>query len=176
MNSRKLRKIRSEERKVIEKFFRKISLGDHAYSFVDWEKIYVLDLKEASYNDVYEVTEELLNFVDDRFFYIAGLYMGLIYRTSKGIGFKPGLPLARKLSKLCQISIRCYILNEKGEKKFLYGKIVPESFILESEDKGLGLVVNTQKEALGWGRVEIVGKYKRLVPVIDLGWYLRRGG
>ncbi len=106
---------------------------------------------------------------------VPGEFVGILEPRQR---FKPGLPLAKRLSRKCGI-VRCITLSSRGERFFLYGRTVFEENILEWK-RGLSIVVNELGEALGWGRGRIVKKGKhttRLVePVWDLGWYLRRGG
>ncbi len=144
---------------------------------ISWKDLYILKLKDAKYHDVFEISFanfEHSNTINN--IYAGGLYLGLIYKTSHKVKFKPGLPLARRLSKLCKTEIRCHVVNEKGEKRFLYGRTVPTRMILNIGSKPMSIVINILGEPLGWGRVELRGRTRRLVPLIDLGWYLRRGG
>ncbi len=146
---------------------------------ISWERLYVLDIEEAKYYDMFEIPFECFekSYLCKGSVYSAGLYLGLIYRTPKGLGFKPGLPLAKRLSKVCKICNRkCHVVNERGEKRFLYGKPVPKEMILNVGSRPLGIVINILGEPLGWGRIEAGGGALRLTPIMDLGWYLRRGG
>ena len=174
----RIRRASQSEINVVKNFIKDIGF-DVRKTPVLWKKLYVLDIAEAKYYDMFEIPVEYPKelHLSNRNVYSGGLYLGLIYRTREGLGFKPGLPLARRLSRLCKIyDKRCYVVNEEGEKRFLYGKPVPREMILNVGNRPLGIVINILGESLGWGRIEVRGGALRLTPIMDLGWYLRRGG
>lgn len=163
-----LRPLTVNEQRVLERFFSKLAL--------QWRKIILnpmaLDIPGALYTDIFDVPDwvlDLMNALPSH--YSAGLYIGYI----EGNRFKPSLPLARTLSPMCGEALRCAIVNEDGEKRFLYGRQLDESHLI-TWVKGLTIVVNEFKEPLGWGLGLVRGKRKVIKPVWDLGWYLRRGG
>jgi ribosome biogenesis protein Nip4 len=172
-----LRRPDPEEIKAIKKFLYSIGLMPEKAP-IRWSEIYVLDIENAPYLEVLEIPRDLINLVKDyNQFYTGGLYLGLLYKRKSGsLGFKPSLPLARRISSLCKTVLKCFVLNDKGEKIFLYGKEVPIDLILKLSDRKISVVINIRGEPLGWGRLEIKGGSRKLVPVVDLGWYLRRGG
>lgn len=107
--------------------------------------------------------------------YSLGLYMGMM---KPGSWYKPGLPFAHRLAPHCG-RVKCIVLDENGEKYFLYGRTVYAENTV-SWTAGPALVVNLKGEALGWGVGKIAnigGRRRRVVePIWDMGWYLRRGG
>jgi len=131
-----------------------------------------LEVPGARYIDVFDVPTgiaELLGYFEGH--YAAGLYIGYI----EGGRFKPSLPLARRLSSLCGVKLRCIVLDEEGEKRFLYGRTVRGGRVVEWVE-GLTVVLNRLGEPLGWGLGLLRGGERIVKPVWDLGWYLRRGG
>ncbi|BEP18060.1 hypothetical protein PYJP_14120 [Pyrofollis japonicus] len=71
------------------------------------------------------------------------------------------------------------IVNEKGEKLFLYGRDVFSNNIIELREPGCRqgyiIVLNMYKEPLGWGKVRRDHDTIYIQNVIDAGWYLRSG-
>ncbi|MGC9210462.1 MAG: hypothetical protein ACP5FT_04280 [Acidilobus sp.] len=137
---------------------------------------YVLEVPRGFYKDVFDIPrglESVLGLLGS--LYAAGYYIGSIGRD----GFRPGLPLAQRLSRLCEAGIKCVELDLRGARSFLYGMAVGEEHIVRFTE-GIAIVLDPLGEALGWGvgrRVRLKTKVQALVePVIDLGWYLRRGG
>ena len=74
------------------------------------------------------------------------MYLGYIEESK----FKPSLPLARMLTRLCNNKLCCITLNWEGEKRSLYGKVVVGKYIIKLCE-GLTIVVNLLGEPLGWG-------------------------
>ena len=158
----------------LDKFHYDIGLGRPPWI----DNLYRLHLERARYWEVYLPSSEILSLLNDlssRPFSL-GLYYGIL-RSDK---FIPSLPLAHFLApKAEDLGIHTTTLTREGERFFLYGKIVlPPNYT--AWRRGLMLVVNSDGEALGWGRgriVKISGQRARAVePIWDLGWYLRRGG
>jgi len=170
-----LRPLREDESKAIREFFRGLGLSLEAAG-IRFEQLRLLELPNASYHDVFEVPEwyEELSPVTLNV-YSAGDYLGLLARARSGYIFKPGLPLAHRLAGLCNTSIKCHVVDERGEKVFLYGKPVDLSHVI-SLGRGVTVVINRVGEALGWGRLKAIKGKMVLEPLADLGWYLRRGG
>lgn len=132
----------------------------------------VLEVPRARYKDVFDVPVEIAELLDKlQTHYAAGLYLGYI----EGDKFKPSLPLARKLSKLCNTRLKCIVLDWEGEKRFLYGRMVRGAHIIAWVE-GLTVVLNPIGEPLGWAMGVTRGNERVVKPVWDLGWYLRRGG
>lgn len=106
---------------------------------------------------------------------ILGEFIGILVPRR---AFKPSLPLAGRLAPKCGI-LKCIKISYNGEKYFLYGKSVMENNV-EEWHPGTRIVVNPLREPLGWGIGRIVKRGARrerlVVPLWDLGWYLRRGG
>jgi 60S ribosome subunit biogenesis protein NIP7 len=164
----RLRRASDEERRVVDSFAAMLGIKPEAV----YVELYVLEVPGAAYKDAFDVPQSLSGVVESlEAAYSAGFYLGMIKREE----FKPGLPLARRLSRLCGPQLRCHVVDSHGEKIFLYGREVWEEHV-KSWGQGLSVVVNEAGEPLGWG----VDKAKRgrrvLVPSVDLGWYLRRGG
>jgi 60S ribosome subunit biogenesis protein NIP7 len=71
------------------------------------------------------------------------------------------------------------IVNEKGEKLFLYGRDVFSNNIIELKEPGCRqgyiMVLNMYKEPLGWGKIRRGHDTIYIQNVIDAGWYLRSG-
>jgi ribosome biogenesis protein Nip4 len=164
----RLRKLLEREAKILEAFAleRGLKLADIASNPM------ALQVPKAKYIDIFDVPRDLVEVLEQlESHYASGMYLGYIEDDK----FKPSLPLARKLSKLCGEKLCCATLDWEGEKRFLYGRTVRGDHIVEWCE-GLTIVVNPLGEPLGWG-LGVVMEGERLVkPVWDLGWYLRRGG
>lgn len=134
--------------------------------------LYVLDVPGAVYLDAFDVPRDLAGILGGlESAYSAGFYLGMI----EGGEFRPGLPLARRLSRLCGSTIKCHVVDSHGERVFLYGREVWGEHV-KSWGEGFTVVVNEAGEPLGWGVVKAKRGGRVLVPSLDLGWYLRRGG
>lgn len=171
----RLRKPRPGELDAIMGFLRSLGV-DTVNPPVEVESLGLLEVPGAVYRDVFEVPEWItLRPEVYGLLYATGYYIGLIaYRRGQPV-FKPGLPLAHRLSRLCGTAIECHVVDEAGERILLYGRPVPLDLTL-SVAGGLSVVVNTRNEALGWARLRVRGGKGYLEPLLDLGWYLRRGG
>ncbi len=131
------------------------------------------------YIEVYHASETLYKLIETLMEkhvkpYAAGLHVA----TIKGDKITPSLPLARYLVNRCHPQDYCHtIITSKGEKLFLYGRNVLEGNIVYCNciDK-YSVVVNREREPLGWGIVEKTGKELLLTNVKDVGWYIRMGG
>ena len=168
----RMRPVTEAEAAAIARFARSIGVGPESVA----ANPYVLEVPGASYMDVFDVPRPLERLLPEvGAMYSAGYYVGSI----EGEEFRPGLPLAHRLARLCGLGLRCIVLDVKGSMAFLYGKEVQEDHVLRFSE-GLAVVVDPYGEALGWGvgrKVRLKTKTQALVePVKDLGWYLRRGG
>ena len=96
----------------------------------------------------------------------------------------PLIPLEKYLKKTCKNRI---IINGKLAEKFTYGKIIEInvrsnrlniSYLRQSNSqKSLYMVYNEYELFLGYARIENVNKDRlKIIPVRDIGWYLRKGG
>jgi ribosome biogenesis protein Nip4 len=88
--------------------------------------------------------------------------------------FEPSLQLGWEITleykKRNLIPPHTVILRGYDAEKFTYGKNV--RLRDNVKEYGVVLVLTDKKEFLGWGQVS-----KRLLyPLIDIGWYLRKGG
>jgi 60S ribosome subunit biogenesis protein NIP7 len=176
----KIRKARDNEERLIIEFCHKIGIKNPQNTC--YKTLYVLVIPHAKFKDVFDPSNRILRFLEENLdwnAYSIGTYLGLIGKN----GFEPSLLLSHKLANKCLNPVHCAIIDEEGEKYFLYGKIVLEEHIVEYNNQGYVLVVNKKNESLGWGilekeRNDNTNYVDRLVlrPVKDLGWYLRRGG
>lgn len=167
----RLRRVTERELETIISFLKR--LGAPTIKF----NLYALEVPGGAYLDVFDVpfqTERVLEGIKSA--YAAGFYIGSIGPEDS---FKPSLPLAQRLARLCETSVTCIRLDMRGSKLFLYGKVVPEEHIVEFNEN-VTAVLDPLGEALGWGQgryVELKNRRtKEVKPVKDLGWYLRRGG
>ncbi|MEM1927941.1 MAG: hypothetical protein QXS85_04325 [Acidilobaceae archaeon] len=163
-----MRRLKSGERRALERFLSSMGLSLEEVA----ANPMALEVPGARYVELFDVPEwalEVLELLPSH--YAAGLYLGYVEKGR----FKPGLPLARRLSELCGERVKCIVVNEAGEKRFLYGRTLRERHLVEWA-RGVAVVVNARGEPLGWARgVEKSGE-RMATPIRDLGWYLRRGG
>jgi ribosome biogenesis protein Nip4 len=168
------------EENIIKSFCNSIG----AEKWVCYSKLLLLEIPGGTYYDVFDPPARVERFLEEVLSYRAyaiGMYLGIL--DVKRRQFKPSLVLAHRLAPYCK-EVSCCVLDSRGERFFLYNKPVREDHIIKCADPGRGgirLVVNHRGEALGWGIVASDKSIKRrskpiLKPVIDLGWYLRRGG
>ncbi len=139
------------------------------------ENIMVLDVPGSRFYDVFDVPVSVARSLGSiGGLYSAGFYLGML---DSGL-FKPSLPLAWRLSRLCGHAMRCIVLDDGAARRFLYGRPVSQGIV--EWRAGLSVVVDGSGEALGWGKGKAIsrrwGTVKVVEPVWDLGWYLRRGG
>ncbi|MDP8002618.1 MAG: NIP7 pre-PUA domain-containing protein [Caldisphaera sp.] len=166
----RLRDLSEKELHIIKEFTD--SLGIKIESILNNPKILIV--KGAKFNDVFDFPIYFNGLIDDiKSIYSGGYYLGYIKKEK----FHPGIPLANRISRLCKI-IDCIIIDDTGEKIFLYGKNVNQNHLIKFS-KGLKVVVNANYESLGWGIGKVINGKKEIKivePLKDLGWYLRRGG
>ncbi len=167
-----LRPLNRREYRVLEAFA--VGLGVPLRSIV--YNPMALEVPGASYYDVFDVPLQVAKLLGAfPGVYSAGYYIGYIEESS----FKPSIQLAIRLSRLCGQTIKCIVVDEDGERLFIYGRRVSSSKI-KLWKPGLAIVVNKRGEALGWGRGKTIKFKGSTIPVVepvrDLGWYLRRGG
>ena len=175
------RRVKPEEEALIDKFIRSISYCS-LRNITGNSKLY--GLYGGSFTEVFALNRGLETFsllLDKARIhpYSAGFPLGSI----RGDMFKPSLPLARKVIDTCGYNqVRNVVLDEKAEKKYLYGRDVllhinhPPARRIPGEP-GFVIVLNGKREVLGWGSIPDVTRGKiKLQNIIDVGWYLRRGG
>lgn len=102
------------------------------------------------------------------------LHLGVLLGTVKNNIITPSLHLALLLAgKTSYIRRGIVYIDSLSEKRFLHGKPVSRGFKVKGKSEtNLYLVVGFDEEPLGWARIE----RGKLVPVIDVGWFLRAGG
>ncbi len=166
-----MRKPRRDELRVLRLFAYGLGVPLDAIG----ENIMVLEVPGSKFHDVFDVPVSVArSLVAIGGLYSAGFYLGMI---DSGL-FKPSLPLAWRLSRMCGNPIKCIVLDEGAARRFLYGRPVARGVV--EWRAGLSIVVDRLGEVLGWGKGKAIsrsgGTVKVVEPVWDLGWYLRRGG
>ncbi len=186
----KVRNISRTELSIVNKFVIKnwnITLGNLLVEQLHSKNVYVY-IYEGFFNEVYAINEDGKKIIDEilekrKHPYALGFHVGRI-RESK---FIPSLELGYAAVTKTNVYV---IVNDKGEKNFLYGKdIFTESVIdigTNIREKQIVLVLNGRHEYTGIGRAlgtitkrgnKILARRKVIIKnIIDLGWYLRRGG
>ncbi len=144
---------------------------------------------EGYFNEIYAARGSFIPIINqlierNKHPYALGLHMGRLRKKK----FLPSLELGYIVSTKTNT---CVIVNEKGEENFLYGKdLLLESIIdIKSSIKPgqIVIVLNRENEYIGLGRainkiIKIKGKVYSpqrgfiIENIIDLGWYLRKGG
>jgi len=94
-----------------------------------------------------------------------GLYLGM------GKGFVPSLALLRILTKSSTRTAR--VLTEKAEWLFICGRDVLLGNFETGVDEGFVLVINTQGENLGLGKIFFSKQGLIIKNILDRGNYLR---
>jgi len=173
-----LRRLRDKEKTLIQTFLKNIN----APGIVDMERLVALDIEGGTYSDIFELTPLTLRMLDALQLtpYSIGFYVGLIDKVD--LKFKPSLPLAMRACRLCRGgAAKCYLLREREALRFTYGRRVRLTGNYKVEDVGaehmhVRPVISSDGACLGWGMLQSRGSIKYLHPLLDLGWYLRRGG
>lgn len=159
-----IRRALPAEEGIVEGFLRRLGYGGLLGS------LYVLDVEGGPRLDVFEASKDIEPLIGSfRSAYAMGFYLGFIERGSAR--FAPSLPLAVRLSRYCGRGVKCCVVSYEGERHFLYGKPVYGDNVYKASP-GPCIVVNPGGEAAGWG----LYRDGRVESLIDLGWYLRRGG
>jgi len=83
---------------------------------------------------------------------------------------KPLLPFSRYLVKLCKNKI---YLPEKLAEILTYGKPITIKEIIE---EGAYLVMDKDENFIAYGIVKREKNETKIIPELDIGWYLRKGG
>jgi len=126
-------------------------------------------------NRYYMLSNKLNQEAPKGFFY-AGEYLGAV----KGTGFFPGFALLRMIAKTKANKV---ILNKKAEWLFICGRDIFKRGLTEKSNlkkDDYALVLNKQKECLGFGRIminirgEIDMDKVAVKNILDVGDFLRR--
>jgi len=97
---------------------------------------------------------------------------GLLAGDSRGGVFQPSIALALAMADYVEELESVAIVRDGKEKKFAYGKPLSKGdYILKVPGKSIYLVATNRLEPIGWGRVV----REKLVPLIDIGWFIRSG-
>ncbi len=106
--------------------------------------------------------------------YNGGLYLGKISNER----FEPSLQLGKEIIEHVRRTgieaKRLLVLSDHQGIRFTYGKSVSLTASREpvTRDDSIYLVVNSRHEFLGWGVI----RNGKLYSLLDIGWYLRKGG
>ncbi len=186
-----VRNISQTELSIINNFLIKnwnITLRNLLVEQLQSKNVYAY-IYEGYFNEVYAINKNAKKIIDEilekkKHPYALGFHVGRIRKNK----FIPSLELGYAAVAKTNAYV---IVNNKGEKNFLYGKdIFTESIIdigTTIREKQVVLVLNDKHEYTGIGRsLGAITKRRDqiLVPrrkviiknIIDLGWYLRRGG
>ncbi len=186
----KVRNISRTELSIINNFLIKnwnITLKNLLVEQLHSKNVYAY-IYEGYFNEIYAINEDAKEIIDEilekkKHPYALGFHVGRIRKNK----FIPSLELGYAAVTKTNAYV---IVNDKGEKNFLYGKdIFTESVIdigTNIREKQIVLVLNDRHEYTGIGRAlgaitkrrdKILARRKVIIKnIIDLGWYLRRGG
>ncbi|MET1102318.1 MAG: hypothetical protein ABWW69_07590 [Pyrodictiaceae archaeon] len=129
--------------------------------------------------------KHILEKLDEAYLYWAGIQIAMLHEDK----VIPALG-ALSLLELAGIERNFVVVNERGEKLFLYGRDLFKNSIKEAHlenlscTRGIVIVLNEEMIGLGWGRVKNprfnrrtkkVIEFDYIENLIDLGWYLRSG-
>ena len=93
-----------------------------------------------------------------------------IILISKNGNVKPLLPFSRYLIKLCKKKI---CLPDKLAEILTYGKPV---ILREPIEEGAYIIMDKDENFIAYGIVKREKNKTRVIPELDIGWYLRKGG
>ena len=89
---------------------------------------------------------------------------------SKDGNIKPLLPLSRYLIKLCKNKI---YLSEKLAEILTYGNAIT---LREAIEEGSYIIMDKNDNFIAYGIVKREKNKTKIIPELDIGWYLRKGG
>ncbi len=191
MGKLKVRNLSRTELSIINNFLIKnwnITLRNLLVEQLHSKNVYAY-IYEGYFNEIYAINEDAKKIIDEilekkKHPYALGFHVGRIRKNK----FIPSLELGYAAVAKTNVYV---IVNDKGEKNFLYGKdIFTESIIdigTTIREKQIVLVLNDRHEYTGIGRAlgaitkrrdKILAPRRKVIVknIIDLGWYLRRGG
>jgi len=93
-----------------------------------------------------------------------------IILVSKDGNVKPLLPFSRYLIKLCKNKI---YLADKLAEIITYGKLLTLNEVIE---EGAYIIMDKNDNFIAYGTVKRKKNKTKIIPVLDIGWYLRKGG
>jgi len=109
-------------------------------------------------NDILDEIRDKANIVS------AGLIFGII---TKKFGILPFISVSNILVNNCKKKL---ILPNKLAEKLTYGKKI---ILREKIPDGFYIILNKEGDFIGIVKVE---GNKKIIPILDIGWYLRKGG
>ncbi len=191
MGKLKVRNLSRTELSIINNFLIKnwnITLRNLLVEQLHSKNVYAY-IYEGYFNEIYAINEDAKKIIDEilekkKHPYALGFHVGRIRKNK----FIPSLELGYAAVAKTNVYV---IVNDRGEKNFLYGKdIFTESVIdigTTIREKQIVLVLNDRHEYTGIGRAlgvitkrrdKILAPRRKVIVknIIDLGWYLRRGG
>lgn len=132
-------------------------------------------IKRSSTIEAFCFSKEMLKLLDvldkaDMHPYSLGLFLG----TLEGGNLKPSLQLGCEIAKNIGILSRSLtIVDENYVGRIIRGAPVPVKAIVKKLESptGIYLIVNEKGYFLAWGII----KEGKLIPTLDVGWYLRMG-
>lgn len=151
-----MRKVTKKERYWIREYLLRVKVDIEELEgglVVVGKKVFLVD------EDVLRIAKEIEK--KKVFAYALGVEIGTVSN-----GFEPSIGLA---DVICEYTDEKAVVTEEGEKLFSYGRDVFLQNIVEGTVKGEKVVVNENKEVLGFGFFD----GEMLKNVIDKGFYLR---
>jgi len=106
----------------------------------------------------------------------AGILLGTLAEGEIKLSLHLAYALATRASKgLFRPKQGIITVSRRGERAFTFSKPVSSQDyrVLGASPTSLYLVLSAQGDPLGWGTID---SHRRLIPLIDSGWFLRAGG
>ena len=106
----------------------------------------------------------------------AGILLGTFTKGKVQLSLHLAYTLATRVSEKSFMPKRgVIVVNWRGEKAFTFSKPVSSQDyrVLGASKTNIYLVLSAQGDPLGWGTIN---SHRKLVPLIDSGWFLRAGG
>ncbi|WP_236751382.1 hypothetical protein [Acidianus sp. HS-5] len=145
------------ERDAIYNYFSKY----HVYELLG-EKFSQVSISTSDFTDIISKISEI-----DLYPYMIGTPILKIFNSRKVL---PLIPLGNILAMFCKKTIR---LNEKIINKLIYGNTVN---INKKITFDRAIVVNKYGEFIAYVKVKRFENSTLIIPELDIGWYLRKGG
>ncbi|MEM1626310.1 MAG: hypothetical protein QXV69_03375 [Sulfolobaceae archaeon] len=121
-------------------------------------------LKFSKYIMIFKNENEILNKIDKEKLISCGIIFAIL---TKRDGVLPFISISDILINSCKNKL---ILPEKLAEKLTYGKKI---ILKEKLNNGYYIVLTKKGDFIGIVKVR---REKEIIPILDIGWYLRRGG
>jgi len=159
---------------ILLPIFNKYNCIDKLPEFIDNRIFFIL---EGKYNQLMMINTDNINLLSQILKDLSSINfypysIGVPIVTFNSLNTKPTIALGRYLVNICKNKVE--ILDPQLIYKIIYGK----SIIINSKKLyNDAIIVDNKNNFIAYAKlVQIDEKRTRVIPIKDIGWYLRRGG